>query len=286
MFCKNMLAKIPTNKLNFTSYYHPRQELTSLVPNRRLNHYSYFFRDLRSGFIAQFLHDLSCDDSDNKNKFEVASLGCSYGQEVYSYAMKFAERGLKDKVKLTGYDLSQTVVDYAKNGEYDFKQYILDDFVILTRGKYKDYFKILPNKDVRIATELLPECDFQKTDIRTLKLPKESQDIILFNNVLYHITNNTTEKEQEEVCTSMAKLIYDAMKFDGLLVTDVEEDYPSAKYLDNALLGFGFADIGRGIYQKKTPDCIRENYISIQKSYIKNKQKLDELNKSISRFTI
>ncbi len=269
-----MLANFPVYKPNFTSYYHPKQEISSLVPYRKLNHYSYFFRDYRGAFASDFLERLPFD---GKNKLEVTSLGCSYGQEVYSFAMKFAQRGLKDKVKLTGYDLSQIAVDYAKGGVYDFYEEVLDNPQVLKNGRCGEYFIPQTDKSLKIATELLPECDFKKADIRNLELPKESQDMVLFNNVLYHITENLSEEEQQKVCDSMAKLIYDAMKIDGLLLTDVEEDYPCARNLDNALLDLGFVSMGRGIYQKKTQDTIRESYIAFKKSYLENLKKLNQL---------
>ena len=213
----NCIKNFPLNyNLNFTSKFHPKTEKTSLVSYSQLNHFSHFFRNDRSDYIISYLDQ---KPNSKKERCNIISLGCSYGQEVYSYAVKLSEAGFKDNIHILGCDLSEQAIDYAKDGIYDENDDLscIED---LAEYKYPKYFELQQNEDVKVKKELLPECDFVVEDVRNIKVKDESQDVVLFNNVLYHLVYDMPEKETKKVCDKMAQKISNMLKPKGLLLTD------------------------------------------------------------------
>lgn len=265
----NCVKNSPTNyNLNFTSRYHPKTEETSEVSYSRLNHFSHFFRNDRSDYIISYL-----DQKQNNlnEKCNIISLGCSYGQEVYSYAIKLLEAGFdKDDFHFLGYDLSEQTIDYAKDGIYDQNDELgcIED---LAEYKHPEYFELQSNKDVRVKKELLPECDFIKGDVRNIEIEDESQDVVLFNNVLYHLVFDTSFYKTKKVCDQMAQQISKMLKPNGLLLTDpygvrrLAFCSPEMSYVFyDSLIDNDFIMLDNGIY-KKMPKDYRKKMNETQK---------------------
>lgn len=57
---------------------------------------------------------------DHQQPFQIWSLGCSTGQEVWSLAMALAANGVQN-AHVLGMDVSQKALDYARRGQYDGK---------------------------------------------------------------------------------------------------------------------------------------------------------------------
>ncbi|WP_316842838.1 protein-glutamate O-methyltransferase CheR [Pedobacter gandavensis] len=55
-------------------------------------------------------------------RIKVWNAGCSTGEEVYSYAILFADEQLYDRSFFYGTDINNDVLDFAKNGIYDLQK--------------------------------------------------------------------------------------------------------------------------------------------------------------------
>ena len=55
-------------------------------------------------------------------RIKVWNAGCSTGEELYSFAILFAEEKLYDRSFLYGTDINSDVLEYAKNGIYDLQK--------------------------------------------------------------------------------------------------------------------------------------------------------------------
>lgn len=55
-------------------------------------------------------------------RIKVWNAGCSTGEELYSFAILFAEEQLYDRSFFYGTDINSEVLDFAKNGIYDLKK--------------------------------------------------------------------------------------------------------------------------------------------------------------------
>jgi chemotaxis protein methyltransferase CheR len=55
-------------------------------------------------------------------RIKVWNAGCSTGEELYSFAILFAEEQLYDRTFFYGTDINSEVLDFAKNGIYDLKK--------------------------------------------------------------------------------------------------------------------------------------------------------------------
>ena len=75
-----------------------------------LNHTSAFFR---YGDIDELIAE---ELKKKNNPLNILSVGCSYGEEVYSFAMALSN--LKHKPKIIGIDVSSETVEEAKKGVY------------------------------------------------------------------------------------------------------------------------------------------------------------------------
>jgi len=55
-------------------------------------------------------------------RIKVWNAGCSTGEELYSFAIMFAEEGLYDRSFFYGTDINADVLEFAKNGIYDLQK--------------------------------------------------------------------------------------------------------------------------------------------------------------------
>ena len=72
-----------------------------------------FFKAM-SGHILPYLKSYQ--------RIKVWNAGCSTGEELYSFAILFAEENLYDRSFFYGTDINSDVLEYAKNGIYDLQK--------------------------------------------------------------------------------------------------------------------------------------------------------------------
>ena len=197
----------------FNPIYFGTQHLYNPEPNYggsetvNLNHSTQFFRyDDADEFIINYLHGLN-----SKEPLNIISAGCSFGEEVYSYAMALDD--LENEPKITGIDVSDKAIHDAKNGEYmlDDKERRMLEINCPLESKipqtpYKDRLKRKFNKyflstnpqlqEYKKAEGAFKNCKFVCADLLDIDtmFQANSQDVILCRNVLYHLSNENKLK--------------------------------------------------------------------------------------------
>ena len=104
-------------------------------------HSSYFFRD---SFVQDYIYENFYD----KSNIKVVSLGCSSGEEIYSYAMMLDDM---DNIEFLGIDCNKKCIQDAQRGAYPIKystterflfdsRYIKTDWQKKAHEKFQKYF--------------------------------------------------------------------------------------------------------------------------------------------------
>ena len=207
-----------------------------------LNHKTSFFRysdkENTDAFVVSLLRR-----KNNDKPLAIVSAGCSFGEEVYSYALACEKYGIK--ANISGFDISSTVINEAKQGKYYLNEKELDYLVKYQKGKKRTPFqKAMSDTFARnfeqkerhkncyqLKNDKLTNCEFRLGDVKKIQTlyGKNSQDLILCRYVLYHIPNI---EELYNVFGQFEKIL----KPGGLLcLNDIE-----AKYYKEALLTLGF----------------------------------------------
>ena len=189
----------------------------------KLNHTSAFFRyrDIDE-LIVNCIRKMH-----NKNTpLNILSIGCSYGEEPYSYAVALDD--LKPKPNIIGFDVSQEAISHAKEGKFLLSdrevEYLFSEqqqiyqkeepseFKLKLRYGFQNNFKKTSYVDPEFQKKdnALKNCQFHVGDVTKLKemYDKESQDVILCRYVLYHLSTNEIQQAFKD--------IYETLKPGGL----------------------------------------------------------------------
>lgn len=125
------------------------------------------------------------------NTINIWSAAASMGKEAYTIAMVLS--AMKEmtgyKFKILGTDLNSHVLDIAKKGEYDIK-----DFKYVPQ-EYKKYYKEDQVKGiVTMGDELKRNIKFQRFNLMDKFNPIEKMDIIFCRNVFIYFNKNTQKE--------------------------------------------------------------------------------------------
>lgn len=192
---------------------------------------TYFFRDLKTlEFIKTWL------EKHFKNGTQIADFGCSNGEEAYSIAMLINDINKDQKYKITGYDISPSIIINAKEGihriyeegEENFldKDSTLKAFEPL-RSLFYQFFqkKCWSSLCNTTSNPLSKVVSFKVGDIyeinNKIKLPKDT-GVVVFKNAWYHVCPDFKE-ESLAILDKITKNINDALPENGILVTGIFE---------------------------------------------------------------
>ncbi len=144
-----------------------------------------------------------------KKFLNVASVGCSTGQEPYSLAMMMEERGIGGKI--IGMDINVEVLKKAREGVY--KKGELKDIP----EKYRKY--VTEERDLlKIVPEIKRRVEFKEVNLierKDFEQFKNSFDLILCRNVLIYFDRRSKEVALENLRSALRK--------DGILVLSSTE---------------------------------------------------------------
>lgn len=160
-----------------------------------------FFRDTDAlAFVEQYVQDFA-EQSAGKDTFEFWSVGCSTGEEPYTFAM-IGERYLAPKnirYSVTGTDISTNALRKARKGIYPAKalQFIPQSY------QPENISVDASNKSIEVSSKLRERCCFSQVNILNLaSYPLNSLQVIYCQNVLIYfrrwrrreILNNLAER--------------------------------------------------------------------------------------------
>lgn len=208
--------------INFkTNHYDIYDINPSANPNENfLNHTTQFFRYFgEDEFITNLLRN-------KKHPLNIVSAGCSYGEEVYSYAL--ALENLAQKPNIVGIDASKTVIEEAKKGIYmldNRERELLEENCTLyprrqptlysreLKRRFSENFESTNPKfhEYKKKDNTFENCSFIQGNIIDLTsyFKESSQDLILCRMVLYHLT------QEERI--EFFKQAYKVLKPEGML---------------------------------------------------------------------
>ena len=137
-----------------------------------------------------------CAQKFDGEPINVLSVGCSYGEEVYSYAMGFDVLGV-DSI-INGVDISKEVIEEAEEGvfkldiiEYDlFHQPEPGSFMFNIAQKFRERFELTkPPLEYTKKPDSYINCNFTQGSALDINqtYKNNSQDLILCRNMLYHL---------------------------------------------------------------------------------------------------
>ena len=258
----------PISNLNFKAIHECSFETNYNPETPRLVHTSFFFRynDV-DDFIAKKLEQRQ---KLQKEPLNILSAGCSFGEEVYSYAL--ALKHLKKQPNILGIDLSSESIAGARLGEFELdineREMLQEDFSlprienqtprrIELKRRFNDSF-VCTNKRKGIFLknpESFKNCSFKQADILKLDEHVEigSQDAILCRYVLYHLKREDVPK--------FAQQAYRALKPGGLLCIE-PNNYPKYQF---QLIDAGFVQP-----YKAAPCIFKKPEITLIKNLILN----------------
>lgn len=176
----------------------------------------------------------------------IAEFGCSEGQKPYSLMVLLDDYNKDKKYKITGYDISQNVVDSAKEGVYLLSQNVGNEGILFEnfkpdkklrdykeidrlftkenaeslRNKFFEYFEEfytnkynqMSEKTVRIKPEKVQGLvDFKVGDINNINniLEPKKTGVVIFQNAIYHILGSRNYDTYEHISVEPAKKIFE-----------------------------------------------------------------------------
>ena len=226
----------PLNNITFRAIHECATEKNYNPKTPNLVHTSFFFRynDI-DDFIVKKLEQRQ---KLQKEPLNILSAGCSFGEEVYSYAL--ALNHLKKQPNILGIDLSSESIAGARLGEFELdinEREMLQEGFSLPRIENQTPRKEELKKRFNEAFECINRrrglflkkeasfnnCSFKQGNI--LKLNEHvkncSQDAILCRFVLYHLIKEDVDK--------FAQQAYRALKPGGLLCIE-PTGYPKYQF--------------------------------------------------------
>lgn len=172
-----------------------------------------FFRDPDAMlYVKNHLHKMAKAAATN-TPFEIWSMGCSSGEEVYSLAM-LADECLSPfdiKFSVTGTDLSTVVLRKARQGKYPIRK--LETLPVSYRQRY---CKAIENNEYQITPQLRDRTCF--TQVNALNLdafPVEGLSVIYCQNLLIYFRR----WRRREILNALAERLVPG----GILVTGLGE---------------------------------------------------------------
>lgn len=201
--------KINTININFgTTHRYNKKEKNPNIggSSETLNHSTQFFRyNENDEFIVNELKKRPQNKSLN-----IVSAGCSFGEEVYSFALALDD--LPCKPKICGIDVSQKAIYGAKRGTYfldDIERSYLEEGCSLRtyrektpyreelKRRFNKNFKVVNSKfhEYKLEKGALCNCVFACENILALDsiFDENSQDLILCRMVLYHLSEKDSK---------------------------------------------------------------------------------------------
>lgn len=229
----------------------------------RLVHTSFFFRynDIDE-FIVEKLEQKQRFRNDPLN---ILSAGCSFGEEVYSYAL--ALNHLQKQPNILGIDLSLESIAGAQIGEFELdineREMLQEEFSLPRiedqtprkkelKRRFNEAFQCTnKRRGIFLKKEnSFKNCAFKQANILKLDelVEANSQDAILCRFVLYHLKKEDIEK--------FAQQAYKALKPGGLLCIE-PSGYPKYQF---ELINAGFTQPYKGapcIFKKPKIDIAK-----------------------------
>ena len=146
-----------------------------------------------------------------REKITIWHAGCSIGLEVYSMCILLKELGLWDRTKLIATDINTDVIDKAKSGIYDLKEYqTMYNSYLASGGIDLDFNYVTKQENsFKIDTDLISNCTFKEFDL-VGDDPFDEFDMILCRNVIIYFD----EVLQEKVFGTF----YNSLKTNGKLI--------------------------------------------------------------------
>ncbi len=142
------------------------------------------------------------NDNTNLSDFKVWSVGCSFGQEVWSIAMTLEDAGLR--YKIWGLDVNKSALKHAAKGRYELKQ------LAEIPQKYRKFVQ-LKGRCWCIAPVLQQHSEFLHYNLITSQLPDlPLVDVIVCQNVLIYFRHF----EQRDILARLVK----RLKVNGYMV--------------------------------------------------------------------
>lgn len=242
-----MIKPISFNKTNFQARHKNNIEKSPLSNNGDLIHTSHFFRYDKNHHVNEYIGNYlkKCCTS---NPVNIVSMGCSYGEEVYSLAMTMDFYDIKSNV--VGFDISQQALNGIQSREYNLSGYEVEylfpdlygystkekpsEFQEGIRKEFNKNFKLIDsiNKTFKVKYGSFKNCHFFKGDVTKLDtyFKGNSQDMISCCFVLYHLS------DREKINT--LNQIYNTLKPNGILCVS-----PTEKDMFNLIKYCGFEEI-------------------------------------------
>ena len=256
------------NAYSFCARHEIESEKINSSTKDRVIHTSNFFRE---PFTDKFVQQYVLDNFSNNKDVKVVSAGCSQGEEAYSYYVMLDS--LKDKLTVSGFDLSEKIIEKAKKGIYSLKnkeQYLietgsrmnLDNYERKCREKFRAHFEpadealyrkppynYYPRSESSIykLKEGEKGCEFRKGDVFDIDkmYEKNSVDVLLFRNTLYHLAGNGDNEhsinynpnDNKKTINEIANKMGEVMKKGGLVVFGENEEcqHVNVDYITDAM---------------------------------------------------
>lgn len=255
----------------FNPIHFGTQHINKYEPNyggsstKHLCHATQFFRyDSDDEFIVTYLHGLN-----SKKPLNIVSAGCSFGEEVYSYAMALDD--LENEPRIVGIDISPKAICGAIKGEYmlDEKERKMLEigcpleskipqtpYTEQLKTKFNSYFtQTNPQfQEYKKSDEAFKNCEFICADLLDLDkmFQPNSQDVVLCRNVLYHLSNENKIK--------FLKQAFDILKPNGIFCIEPFAHYDYDEFLKK--IGFikPFPSSAKFMYLKPETDIKQQEY--------------------------
>ncbi len=191
------------------------------------NHTTHFFRNKEMlEFMAAYVQKFFSEGT------HIADYGCSNGSETRSIAMLLSDFNENKKYTVTGYEISESMIEEAKDGYYEFERRINPSNFVLIDSKFdrnneNDKYRTLFNKFFKCRKRIGDEeflfeaqnelfngvVDFKKgniTEISKEGLNRKKTGVVVFKNAWYHLDNAAKE--------NTAVAIYNLLPDYGLLM--------------------------------------------------------------------
>ena len=235
-----------THPINFKAHHANLIEHSDEIRNSLgyYNHTTCFFRYNNHDDNTDYFVINSLKENKSKKPLEIVSLGCSFGEEVYSYALGLDD--LAKKANIVGIDISPDAISDAQIGEYrlDFDE--KDLFINReTRNKDKSLDEIISKafsenfetsnlfgSKYKKKEGHLENCEFLVSDIDKMKeiFKPNSKDVVLCRFVFYHF-----DDDMLKVLNSILQS-YEILKPGGLFCLSKGE----YKHYEKAVTSIGF----------------------------------------------
>jgi len=146
----------------------------------------------------------------DKDIIRIWHAGCASGEEVFSMAILLCEEGLYDKAMIYATDLSDNVINKAKQGVFPLSRMKLYTQNYIKSGGtrcFSDYYKVVENSAIFVP------CLINKVIYAQHNLASDGSfnefDVIICRNVLIYFDRTLQEKVHQ--------LFYDSLSIQGFL---------------------------------------------------------------------